>query len=40
MPSAYKLIADMERLGILKETTGGQRGRVYTLQRYINLFKS
>lgn len=40
MPSAYKLISDMERLDILKETTGAQRGRVYSLQTYINLFKS
>lgn len=40
MPSAYKLISDMERLDILKETGGAQRGRVYNLQTYINLFKS
>jgi Fic family protein len=27
--SAYKLIVDLERLGILKEITGGKRGKQY-----------
>jgi Fic family protein len=36
--SAYKLIADLERLNILKEITGGQRGRLYAFQEYIDLF--
>jgi len=36
--SAYKLIADMEKTGILTEITGGQRGRLYAFQEYINLF--
>lgn len=39
MPSAYKLIVDLERLDILKEVTGGQRGRVYVFDRYVNLFR-
>ena len=35
---AYKLIADMEKIGVLKEITGGQRGRLYAFQEYIDLF--
>lgn len=38
--SAYKLIADFERLGILTEITGGQRSRVYAFREYLDLFKS
>jgi Fic family protein len=37
--SAYKLVADLERLGILKEITGGQRGRVYRFDDYVKLFR-
>lgn len=36
--SAYKLVAEMENLGILKEITGAQRGRVYIFNEYIRLF--
>ena len=36
--SAYKLIDDMEEVGILKEVTGAKRGRLYLFERYINLF--
>jgi Fic family protein len=36
--SSYKLVADMEKIGILKEITGGQRRRLYTFQEYLNLF--
>jgi Fic family protein len=39
LPSAYKLIADLEKLEILKEITGGQRGRVYVFNSYIQLFQ-
>jgi Fic family protein len=39
LPSAYKLIADLEKLEILKEITGGQRGRVYVFDSYIRLFQ-
>ena len=38
-PSAYKLIRDLEDLDILKEITGGQRGRVYVFDTYLKLFK-
>ena len=39
MPSAYKLIGVMEEIEILKEVTGGQRGRVYVFEDYLKLFK-
>lgn len=39
MPSAYKLIVDLEKLDILKEITGSQRGRVYVFDNYLRLFK-
>jgi Fic family protein len=38
-PSAYKLVADLERFGILKEITGGKRGKMYTFEAYLQLFK-
>ena len=38
MPSAYRLIRDMEGEGLLEEITGGQRGRLYLFRRYMNLF--
>lgn len=37
--SAYKLIASLEQLEILREITGGQRGRLYIFKDYVNLFK-
>ncbi|MGC9967023.1 MAG: Fic family protein [Acidobacteriota bacterium] len=37
--SAYKLIADLEQLGILKEITGGKRGKMYLFMEYVQLFK-
>lgn len=39
MPSSYKLITDLEKLQILKEVTGGQRGRAYVFEDYLNLFR-
>jgi len=39
MPSAYKLIKDLEKLDILKEVTGSQRGRMYIFDNYLRLFK-
>ncbi|MCF8224115.1 MAG: Fic family protein [Bacteroidales bacterium] len=38
-PSCYKLISDLEKLGILKEVTGNQRGRKYVFDRYLSLFR-
>ena len=37
--SAYKLIADLEKFGILKEITGGKRGKMYLFSAYLKLFK-
>jgi Fic family protein len=39
MPTAYKLIADLEKMGILEEVTGGQRGRMYVFKNYLDLFR-
>jgi Fic family protein len=36
--SAYKLIADFERLEILTEITGGKRGKRYLFSSYLRLF--
>lgn len=37
--SAYKLIVDLEQFGILKEITGGKRGKTYMFDAYLKLFK-
>ncbi|OGQ86184.1 MAG: cell filamentation protein Fic [Deltaproteobacteria bacterium RIFOXYD12_FULL_56_24] len=37
--SAYKLVADLEQFGILKEITGGKRGKMYVFDAYLQLFK-
>jgi len=37
--SAYKLVVDLERFGILKEMTGGKRGRTYLFDAYVKLFR-
>lgn len=37
--SAYKLVADLERFGMLKEITGGKRGRMYMFDAYVGLFR-
>lgn len=39
MPSAYKLISELERIEILREFTGGQRGRMYVFDNYLKLFR-
>lgn len=39
-PTANALIRDFERLAILKEITGQQRGRSYVFERYLHLFLS
>ena len=38
--TAYNLIADLEREGILKEITGAQRNKLYSFEPYINLFNN
>lgn len=37
-PSVYKLIKDLEGLGILKEITGGKRDKLYVFKNYLDLF--
>jgi Fic family protein len=37
--SAYKLARDIEKLDILKEVTGAQRGKSYVFEDYLNLFR-
>ncbi|MDR2791842.1 MAG: Fic family protein [Tannerellaceae bacterium] len=36
--TSYKLIADLERLGILKPVTGKSRNKLYAFREYIDLF--
>ena len=38
-PSAYKLIAELERIELIKEVTGGKRGKLYTFEKYLGLFR-
>lgn len=38
--SAYKLIGALEELNVIKEITGGQRGRLYSFEEYIEIFES
>ena len=38
-PSVYKLINELEELNILKEITGGKRGKLYVFKDYLDLFK-
>ena len=38
MPSVYKLIAELEQLGILEELTGGKRGKQYWFTEYVKIF--
>jgi len=37
-PTAYKLLDNLESLGILKEVTGGKRKKIYRFVEYLNLF--
>jgi len=36
--TANALIHDFVKLGILRETTGGKRNRVFTFHEYLGLF--
>ena len=38
--SAYKLIRNLEDVGILSEVTGSKRGRIYILKKYVDIFNS
>ena len=35
---ANQLVGDLERLGVLRETTGGSRDRVFEYAPYIGIF--
>jgi Fic family protein len=39
-PTAHALVRDLERLGLLVETTGQMRDRIYVFDRYLKLFIS
>jgi Fic family protein len=39
MPSVYKLINELEELEIIKEVTGGKRGKFFVFNDYLKLFK-
>ncbi len=36
--TAYKLLADLERLEIIKEISGAQRNKLYIFKDYLDLF--
>ena len=38
LPSMYKLIAELEKLQIIKEITGAKRGKLYLFEEYVELF--
>lgn len=37
--TVYNLLADLERLNIIKEITGAQRYKLYMFEMYIDCFK-
>lgn len=37
-PSVYKLIKELEKLNILREITGGKRGKLFAFQEYLDLY--
>lgn len=39
LPTAYKIVSDLETLGIIREFTGAQRGKQYWFKDYLDLFK-
>ena len=39
LPSVYKLVDELEKQNIVKEITGGKRGKLYLFEDYIKLFK-
>ncbi len=38
LPSVYKMIYELEGLGVITEITGGKRGKLYMFVDYLNLF--
>ena len=39
-PTANRLLKSLTELGVLKETTGYSRNRLFVLEKYLNLFRS
>jgi len=39
LPSVYKFLKELEELEVLKEITGGKRGKLYVFDEYLKLFK-
>lgn len=39
LPTAYKLVSELETLGIIEEVTGAKRGKQYRFQDYLRLFE-
>ena len=39
LSTAYKIVGEMEAMGILKEITGDKRGKIYLFREYTKLFK-
>src|SRR5690606_2966567 len=37
-PTAYRLLDELVGVGVLKEITGGKRGKIYGFDKYISLF--
>ena len=37
-PTTYKIIADLQKIGVLQEITGKKRKKVYAFSEYLNLF--
>lgn len=40
MPTAYKIVEELEELKVLKEVTGAKRGKLYFFKEYIDLFST
>lgn len=38
-PTAYKILEELVSMAILKEITGGKRGKIYVFDQYVKLFK-
>jgi hypothetical protein len=37
-PTAYALLNELQRLEIIREVSGAQRGRIYVFEDYLHLF--
>ncbi len=39
LPTVYKLLDELENMGIIEEVTGGKRGKIYLFEEYVALFR-